>query len=195
MSNLNFNNFQVENKFIFSTPKFNQTLKSKEIHIKSPTLGLDLPNFEDQKYSTEKNIVPLELNKESKDINENIEPFKDNFSICSLINEKNNDENNNNNNSINNIKNDNNKIKIININIEKPNSKRKKEKALISFGDKSENENTSLNNNEIIYREQTNNSSIISNKEKENEKENLNLKEKINNNNANNFLEKTSSNI
>ena len=194
MSNLIFNNLQLENKFIFSTPKFNQTLNGKESHDKNPPLGLDLPSFEEPKYSTEKKNSHIKFNKDYIDENKNLDPLKDNFSICSLVTEKINDEKETNINDINNNENDNNKIKLININIAKPNSKRKKERALISFGDKSENENTSLNNNEIIYREKTINSSIMSNKEKE--KENGNIKESTNNDNIDNSLtKKESSNL
>ena len=194
MSNLIFNNLQLENKFIFSTPKFNQTLNGKESHDKNPPLGLDLPSFEEPKYSTEKKNFHIKFNKDYIDENKNLDPLKDNFSICSLVTEKINDEKETNINDINNNENDNNKIKLININIAKPNSKRKKERALISFGDKSENENTSLNNNEIIYREKTINSSIMSNKEKE--KENGNIKESTNNDNIDNSLtKKESSNL
>ena len=191
MSNLIFNNLQLENKFIFSTPKFNQTLNGKESHDKNPPLGLDLPSFEEPKYSTEKKNSHIKFNKDYIDENKNLDPLKDNFSICSLVTEKINDEKETNINDINNNENDNNKIKLININIAKPNSKRKKERALISFGDKSENENTSLNNNEIIYREKTINSSIMSNKEKE--KENGNIKESTNNDNIDNSLSKKES--
>ena len=191
MSNLIFSNLQLENKFIFSTPKFNQTLNGKESHDKNPPLGLDLPSFEEPKYSTEKKNFHIKFNKDYIDENKNLDPLKDNFSICSLVTEKINDEKETNINDINNNENDNNKIKLININIAKPNSKRKKERALISFGDKSENENTSLNNNEIIYREKTINSSIMSNKEKE--KENGNIKESTNNDNIDNSLSKKES--
>ena len=47
--------------------------------------------------------------------------------------------------------------------MENPKQKRKIKTELISFGDKSD-ENNSTNNNEIIYREIINNSSMISNK-------------------------------
>jgi len=201
MSNFNLDNILLENKILFSTPKFNQTLQEKESLNKNNSLGIDFPSFEEPKFSTDKKIKPFILNKESKEIKINIGPFKENFSISSLINEKNNDDIDNNINDKINNENVNTKINLININMEKPNLKGKKEKALISFGDKSENENTSLNNNEIIYREKTNNSSILSNKEKEKEKENDNnndneTQKNNDNDNVNNSLEKkTSSNF
>ena len=188
MSLHNLNISPTENKFIFSTPKFSQALFDKESFNKNNSLGLDLPSFEEPKLAIIKRIK----NKESKEINNNLNPFKENFSLSSLLNEKNNDENNVNENNQN--LNEEKKINIININIENPSKKNgKMKKALISFGDKSENENNSLNNNEIIYREKDNNSSIISNKDKEKEKEKEENNE-IQNNNINNSLEKKDSN-
>ena len=189
MSFQNLNISPTENKFIFSTPKFSQALLDKESFNKnSNSLGLDIPSFEEPKLAIIKRIK----NKESKEINNNINSFKENFSLSSLLNEKNNDEININENNQN--ANEEKKINIININIENPSKKNGKiKKALISFGDKSENENNSLNNNEIIYREKENNSSIISNKDKEKEKEKEENNE-IQNNNINNSIEKKDSN-
>ena len=176
-----------ENKYIFSTPKFSQAFFEMESFNKNNSLGLDLPSFEEPKIS----MIKQNKNKESKEINNNLNPFKENFSLSSLLNEKTNDDNNNENNQ--NLIEDN-KINIININIENPSKKKGKiKKALISFGDKSENENNSLNNNEIIYREKENNSSILSNKDKEKEKEKEENNE-IQNINMNNSLEKKDSN-
>ena len=62
--------------------------------------------------------------------------------------------------------------------MENPKQKRKIKTELISFGDKSD-ENNSTNNNEIIYREIINNSSMISNKYKERE-ENKETEKNIN---------------
>ena len=187
MSLQNLNITPVENKYIFSTPKFSQVFLDKESFNKNNSLGLDLPSFEEPKIS----MIKQNKNKESKEINNNLNPFKENFSLSSLLNEKTNDDNNNENNQ--NLIEDN-KINIININIENPSKKKGKiKKALISFGDKSENENNSLNNNEIIYREKENNSSILSNKDKEKEKEKEENNE-IQNINMNNSLEKKDNN-
>ena len=172
MNNLNLNNSPIESKFSFSTPKFSQTLLEKESHNKNNSLGFDLPSFDEPKFSTTKKNSPILIKKESQDINTNLNPFKENFSLSSILNEKNNDDKNineNDNSDKDNYKNknENKKINLININIENPSKKNTKiKKALISFGDKSENENNSLYNNEIIYREKINNSSLISNKEK-----------------------------
>ena len=185
MSNLYLNNIRLENKFSFSTPKFNQTLQEKDSLIKNTSLGFDLPSFEEQKIPVVKKSNQVLLIPNYTDTNKIA--FKNNLSLSSLLNEKNNDDNENN------KEKNNNKIEVINMNMEKPNLKVKKEKSLISFGDKSENGNTSLDNNEIIYREKNNNSSSLSNKEKENDKENNNNKE---NDNGNISLErKTSSNL
>ena len=174
MSNSNLNNIFSENKHISATPKFSQISIDKESNMKIRSyLELDIPNLDEKKFSTEKKSNLLDLlikqNKESKDI---INPFKENFSLSSLLNENNNEDKNNNDN------NDNNKIKIININMENPKQKRKIKTELISFGDKSD-ENNSTNNNEIIYREKINNSSMISNKYQERE-ENKETEKNIN---------------
>ena len=174
MINLDLNNSPVETKFSFSTPKFSQTLLEKESHNKNNSLGFDLPSFEEPKFSTTKKSSHILIKKESKDINTNLNTFKENFSLSSILNEKNNDDKNTNDNDNsdkdkdkNKNENENKKFNLININIENPSKKKAKiKKALISFGDKSENENNSLCNNEIIYREKINNSSFISNKEK-----------------------------
>ena len=195
MSNHNLNIFKVENKYISSTPKFSQTLQDKETVNKNNSFDLDLPSLEDNKFSTEKKDRPIFIDKESKD-NNNINFFRENFSICSILNENNEEKNFNNINIDNEINNNkNNKTKLINININNPNNKkRKNERKLISFGDKSDNENNSLNNNEILYREKINNSSIISNKEKENDKENnKEIQDNKENENENNLLEKKNS--
>ena len=178
MSLQNLNITPVENKYIFSTPKFSQVFLDKESFNKNNSLGFDMPSFEEPKISFLKQIIT----KESKDKNNDLNPFKENFSLSSLLNE-------NNNNEANKVLKEDKKINVININMENPSKKKEKmKKALISFGDKSENENNSLNNNEIIYREKANNSSILSNKDKEKDKE----KEEINenqNNNMNNSIE------
>ena len=202
MSNHNLNSYPIENKFLSSTPKFSLKLQEKDSHNKNDSLSLELPSFEEQKFSTSKKQEPILFNKESKEIND-INPFKENFSICSLLNEKNEkngDENDNNNINNDNIINEKNneekdKINIITINMENPNQKKaKNEKVLISFGDKSENENCSLNNNEIIYREKTIDGSIMSNKEKEKEKECMkDVQNKIDIDNINKLVEKKSS--
>ena len=197
MSNHNLNIFKVENKYISSTPKFSQTLQDKETVNKNNSFDLDLPSLEDNKFSTEKKDRPIFIDKESKD-NNNLNFFKENFSICSILNENNEEKNFNNINIDNEINNNkNNKTKLININIHNPNNKkRKNERKLISFGDKSDNENNSLNNNEILYREKINNSSIISNKEKENDKENnKEIQDNKENENENNLLEKKNSSL
>ena len=177
MSNLYLNNIRLENKFSFSTPKFNQTLQEKDSLIKNTSLGFDLPSFEEQKIPVVKKSNQVLLIPNFTDTNKIA--FKKNLSLSSLLNEKNNDDNENN------KEKNNNKIEVIHMNMEKPNLKVKKEKSLISFGDKSENGNTSLDNNEIIYREKNNNSSSLSNKEKENDKENNNNKENDNGNKKN----------
>ena len=184
MINLNLINSPVENKLSFSTPKFSQTLLDKESHNKNNSLGFDLPSFEEPKFSTTKKNSPILIKKEFKDINTNINPFKENFSLSSILNEKNNDEKNSNDNDNSDKvknKNENKKINLININIENPSKKAKIKKALISFGDKSENENNSLCNNEIIYREKIDNSSLISNKEKKTEENKGNQNNNVNN--------------
>ena len=191
MSNLYLINVHSENKLSFSTPKFNQTLKEKDSLIKNASLGFDLPSFEEQKIPIVKKNNQVLMIPNSKNKNKNL--FKDNFSLSSLFNEKNNDDNEINNNKSNQEIDNNNKIKLVNVNIEKPNLNGKKEKSLISFGDKSDNGNTSLDNNEIIYREKNNNSSSLSNKE--NDKENKNNKENDNNTNNISIERKTSSNL
>ena len=179
MSLQNLNITPVENKYIFSTPKFSQVFLDKESFNKNNSLGFDMPSFEEPKISFLKQIIT----KESKDKNNDLNPFKENFSLSSLLNE-------NNNNEANKVLKEDKKINVININMENPSKKKEKmKKALISFGDKSENENNSLNNNEIIYREKANNSSILSNKDKEKDKEKEEINENQNNNNMNNSIE------
>ena len=87
MSNSNLNNIFPENKHISATPKFSQISIDKESNMKIRSyLELDIPNLDEKKFSTEKKSNLLDLlikqNKESKDI---INPFKENFSLSSLI--------------------------------------------------------------------------------------------------------------
>ena len=128
MSNLYLNNVHLENKLSFSTPKFNQTLKEKDSLIKNASLGFDLPSFEEQKIPIVKKNNHVLMIPNSNNKNKNL--FKDNFSLSSLINEKNNDDNEINNNKKNQEIDNNNKIKLVNVNIEKPNLNGKKEKSL-----------------------------------------------------------------
>ena len=139
----------LENKFLSSTPKFNPELLDKEKEKEN-----FINSFEDVKIKNK--IIP----------NKEISPFNQDFSLSSLLNEKNNEIDNNKN--------------IINIQIENPIKKRIR-KELISFGDKIDNEISLNNDDEIIYKEKDNTSSVISNKEKENLELKNNNSNQINN--------------
>ena len=140
-------NSSKESIKILSTPKFQKILDYKENNSKNNSLAVELFSFDDSKYETKKfntnNEVDSLINKEETKEKEG-KIFKDNFSLSSFVNIYNNDTN-----------------KIDNIN-----ENEKNENVLISFCDKSE--NTSFNN-EIIYKEKENNSSIITIKENKEE--------------------------
>ena len=144
MNNLNINPIKTsENKFLSLTPKFSQALLESD---------KDKENFmnSSEEIKTKTQVIT----------SKKISPFKNDFSLSSIFNEKNNESDNKN---------------LINIKIENPSKKRNlKQRELISFGDKIDNEISLNNDNEIIYKEKENTSSVLSNKDKEKEKENNN---------------------
>ena len=140
------NNTSKENQKIFSTPKFenfNQE-KEKENNSKNNSLIIETSSLDESKKYISKNIY-LPYNKEEIKESKDDFNFKENFSLSSLFN------NVNNNTSKNFIKDNNDQ----------------NNKALISFCDKTDNNSFNNENNEIIYMEKVNNSSMMSNKEKE----------------------------
>ena len=142
----NTNETSKENQKLFSTPKFRkyQQDKDKEIYHKNNPLNIETLNLDDSKKNIQKNIYLPYDKEEIKESNDGF-LFKDNFSLSSLLD-----------NCENNISNNFTKDK-----------NGQKDKALISFCDKNENNSFNNENNEIIYKEKENNSSTMTNKEKE----------------------------